>query len=383
MAVVSVAGAVLASAGAAPVLAGPPAAAGAPTYAGSPTGPNLIANGCFQDPVLKNGATTLGPGSTQIPGWTVGGDGVQATASDHWKPAAGCTQSVGLSGSGHGTLSQTVNTTFGDLYLLKWNIAADYSCGPAVKRMGVFWEGKLVSAPTFNTTGNGKSWMGWTSQEVVVTAASTTSVVEFTDATVGNGQCGASLDQVSLRLDTQTVNGFAATNSTDPYSVAEREMLAKLPAHAVVTNAGAPVCSIQAAAAEQIDNGGGLLMIWWVTPSSQFIKSSAKAQQADAQALKQYLGNVLKTSNATYAAALKADRVPIQGDADLAIWWEVRLQSTSTTNTLMSFQISSSGSSTWALWDKVPSVASSEQRYAPVALANLLYYSKTVATLPG
>ena len=80
-------------------------------------------------------------------------------------------------------------------------------------------------------------------------------------------------------------------------------------------------------------------MIWWVTPSSQFIKSSAKAQQADAQALKQYLGNVLKTSNATYAAALKSDRVPIQGDADLAIWWEVRLQSTSTTNTLMSFQI--------------------------------------------
>ncbi len=201
---------------------------------------------------------------------------MQATAGDHWKPARGCSQSVGLAGNGHGTVSQTVNTTFGDLYLLTWNMAANYGCGPAIKRMGVLWEGKLVSAPTFNMTGDGKSWMGWTSQQVIVTAASTSSVVEFADATAGNGQCGASLDQVSLRLDTETVNGFAATNSTDPYSVAEREMLAKLPARTVVSSAGTPVCSIQAAAAEQVNNGGGLQIIWWVTPSSQFIKSTAR-----------------------------------------------------------------------------------------------------------
>ena len=328
----------LETAGTPPVLASPPAQTGSATYAGTPTGPNLISNGCFQDPVLKAGAVALGAGSTQIPGWTVGGNGVQATTSNHWAPAKGCGQSVGLAGSGHGNLSQTVNTTFGDLYLLRWSLAADYNCGPAIKRMAVFWEGKLVSVPTFNMTGDGKSWMGWTSQQIIVTAATTSSVVEFADATAGNGQCGASLDEVSLRLDTDTVNGFAATNSTDPYSVAERQMLADLPAHTVVSNAGAPVCSIQAAAAEQINNGGGLLIIWWVTPSSQFIKSTAPAQQADAQVLKQYISKLLKSSSARYIAALKADRVPIEGGPNLANLWEVRVQSTSTTAALMSFQ---------------------------------------------
>jgi Protein of unknown function (DUF642) len=368
---------------AAPVLAGPNPPSVPATYAGTPSGPNLIANGCFQDPVLTAGSITLGPGSTQIPGWAIGGGGVQASARDHWQPAGGCRQSVGLTGSGHGALSQTVSTTFGDRYLLNWSVAGNYTCGPAVKRMGVFWEGKLVSAPTFNVTGDSQTWMGWTSQQVIVTAASTSSLVQFTDATAGNGACGATLDNVSLRLDTDMVNGFATTNSTDPYSVAERRMLANLPGHAIVSNAGSPVCSIQAAAAEPVDNGGGLLIIWWVTPSGQFIGSTAPAQQADAAALKQYLDKLLKTSNAMYIAALKADRVPVDGDGDLAIWWELRVQSTSTTNSLMSFQISKSGSSTWAAWDNVPSISSGEQRFAPQALANLLYYSKTIASVPG
>ena len=99
--------------------------------------------------------------------------------------------------------------------------------------------------------------------------------------------------------------------------------------------------------------------------------------------LKQYISKLLRSSSARYIAALKADRVPIEGGPNLANLWEVRVQSTSTTAALMSFQISSSGSSTWEAWNNVPSILSIEQRFAPEALANLLYYSKTVATLPG
>ncbi len=95
------------------------------------------------------------------------------------------------------------------------------------------------------------------------------------------------------------------------------------------------------------------------------------------------MGNVLKTSNTMYVAALKADRVPIQGDADLAIWWEVRVQSTSTTNTLMSFQISSSGSSTWALWNNVPSMRPASNAMPRWRWPTSFITRKDVATLPS
>ncbi len=322
----------LETAGTAPVLPGRPRRPESATYAGTPTGPNLISQRVLPGPSVEERAQS--PSGRVRPKSRGGRSG--ATECKRRRATTGRRQRVaaslsGLRAAATATLSQTVNTTFGDLYLLRWSLAADYNCGPAIKRMGVFWEGKLVSVPTFNMTGNGKSWMGWTSQQIIVTAATTSSVVEFTDATAGNGQCGASLDEVSLRLDTDTSMGSQLRTPLTRTAWRSVKCWPKLPAHAVVTNAGAPVCSIQAAAAEQINNGGGLLIIWWVTPSSQFIKSTAHAQQADAQALKQYICNVLKTSGATYIAALKADRVPIQGDADLAIWWEVRVQSTSTT----------------------------------------------------
>ena len=55
----------------------------------------------------------------------------------------------------------------------------------------------------------------------------------------------------------------------------------------------------------------------------------------------------------------------------------------STTNLLMSFQISKSGTSSWIAWNNVFGVTSIKQTSAPQALANLLYYTKNVAVLPG
>ena len=173
-------------------------------------------NGCFQDPVVTSGYLTLGQGSTQIPGWTVGANSVDVVAANHWLPAAGCHQSLSLVGDSPGSVSQTVTTTFGNIYLLQWKMAANYNCGPVVKRMYVFWEGKLVAATSFDMRGDGKSYMGWTSEEVAVTASSTTSVLTFADGTTGHGPCGATLDGVSLTLQSQPVNGFAATNSPRP-----------------------------------------------------------------------------------------------------------------------------------------------------------------------
>ena len=117
------------------------------------------------------------PGSVQIPDWTVGGKGVDIVASDHWQAATGCGQSVSLAGGGPGSVSQTVNTKFGDIYLLTWQMAGNYNCGPVVKRMAVYWEGKLVAAPSFNMTGSGHSSMGWVTKQLTLTADDTTSVL--------------------------------------------------------------------------------------------------------------------------------------------------------------------------------------------------------------
>jgi len=340
-------------------------------------GHNLLQNGCFQDPVVTSGSLTLGQGSTQIPDWTVGADSVDVVPGNNWQPAAGCSQSLSLVGDSPGSVSQTVSTTFGDIYLLQWKMAADYHCGPVVKRMYVYWEGKLVAAPSFDMRGDGKSYMGWASKEVTVTAASTSSVIAFADGTSGRGPCGTALDGVSLTLQSQTVNGFAATNAADAYSVAERQMLGQLPGRAVIEAAGTQICSLQPVAAEQVDDATGLLIIWDVTPSAAFIKQNASAQEADALVVKQYLAGLMTTSRADYLAALTSDRVPLEGE-DLANSWSVRVQSTSTTGSLMVFQMSKAGTSLWISWENVFGIISTKQSVAPQALANLLYYTNYV-----
>jgi Protein of unknown function (DUF642) len=351
-----------------------------PALAATTSSPNLIANGCFHDPANTAGTITLGPGSVQIPDWNVGGKGVQVVAGHQWQAAAGCTQSVSLTGGGPGSVSQTVNTTFGDIYQLSWNIAANYACGPVQKRMAVYWEGHLVAVPTFNMTGASHSAMGWVAGEVSVTAADTSSVVDFSDATTGGGQCGATLDGVSLTLQSEVVNGFASTSSSDPYSVAERQMLAKLTARSTFPSTGTPVCSFQAIAAEQENNGLGLLVVWGISPSPQFIKEPPAQRQSEARLVQQYLVGLLSSTKDLYLDALKADRVPIEGGTpNLASWWGVRIQSMSTTDQLMSFEISKSGASSWMAWDNVYGVTSINQALAPKALDNLLYYTQDVA----
>jgi choice-of-anchor C domain-containing protein len=243
------------------VLAGVLVSSGVPSaFAGTSTGRNLITNGCFQVPGLTSGEDTFVRGSTQITGWTLGGDSVDVKAANWWEAVAGCSQSVDLAGDASGALSQTVSTTPGVSYLLQWEMAGNPDGGPAVKTMHVFWEGKLVAAPTFNTTGHSDSSMGWVSMHVTVHATDTRSVVTFADASAGDTDAGATLDAVSLTVQFARVNGFSVTSASDPYSVAVRQMLAKVPESAVVPASGVPVCTLQALAAEQVKNGAGLLI---------------------------------------------------------------------------------------------------------------------------
>lgn len=353
---------------------------GSAALAAKGTGRNLIVNGTFDNPMAPAGNfATEGAGRT-VPGWVVAGN-VDVISGSFWQPSPGSQQSLQLCSTIEGSVTQAVKTTPGTTYLLQWYMAGNYQGPPTVKTMHVYWDGRLVDAPTFNTTGHSSTSMGWAHMAISVTATGPTSSVEFADALGPAAQgYGSVLGTVSLLAESETVNGFAVTNSTDAYSTAERQMLAEIPGHAVVRSTGTPVSAIAAAAANQVQDRSGLLIIWTVSPSTQFIHQGAPARLAGAQVLDKYLTVLLTKSKRLYLAALRADRVPVQGSGNLDSWWGVEVRSLSTTRTLMTFEIATTATTSTTSWSGVPGISSSaSQALAPKALAAMLYYTKTIA----
>jgi choice-of-anchor C domain-containing protein len=172
------------------------ASAGVPADS-SPT--NLVVNGSFEDPSSwQTEAIDEYPGgSTGITGWTVGGDSVDVTGSSYWTAQDG-EQSVDLSGSAPGSVSQTVATTPGSVYTLTWYMAGNDNCGQPIKTMDVSWDGSQIYAPTFDTDGFDNQDMGWAEEQIEVGATGASSALEFADGTADGSQCGAVLDDVSL-----------------------------------------------------------------------------------------------------------------------------------------------------------------------------------------
>ena len=173
--------------------------------------PNLVKNGSFESPVVSSpclnggqgnptpGICTYFGGSTGIPGWTAGSNSVDVSAASVWKAAAGH-QSIDLSGDGPGSLKQVIATIKGKHYILRWAMAGNWDCGQKVKSMVVYWDGSIVKALNFNTAGHEPSSMGWVYTQVTVTAEGRSSAIEFADATADQSICGATLDNVSLKV---------------------------------------------------------------------------------------------------------------------------------------------------------------------------------------
>jgi choice-of-anchor C domain-containing protein len=144
---------------------------------------NLIVNGSFESPSTGGaGVVDYTGGWAAITGWTVGGNSVDLIDSSYLAAEDG-SQSLDLSGSAPSSVSQTVSTTPGANYTLTWFMAGNTNCGQPVKTMNVLCNGTLIAAPAFNTAGDSNTSMGWVQQQVNVTATSTSSVVEFADAT--------------------------------------------------------------------------------------------------------------------------------------------------------------------------------------------------------
>lgn len=157
---------------------------------------NLVMNGAFGEPACT-GVCEFGAGNTGIPHWTVGGNSVDVVSANYSEPAAG-SQSIDLSGSGSGTLTQVVATTTGASYILKWEIAGNPVCGQQIKTMDVYWDGVLADTLKFSTADHNVTSIGWVTRQIKVTANSSASSIQFADATPDDSWCGATLDDVSL-----------------------------------------------------------------------------------------------------------------------------------------------------------------------------------------
>jgi len=345
-----------------------------PAAAASAGNPNLLQNGCLTDPQIPAGsATSVGFSgkSSQLPGWTESGQPTVVANSAYQPSALGCPDFVFL--DANDSISQVVSTTPGFRYLLQWDLNAHHWGAYGPRSMQVFWEGRVVASRTFNYTSVAPPWA---SEQVMVTATEKQSDLTLQDTTDSNGEA---VSTVAVTAATEVVNGFAVSSSSGVYASTVRQMASKIPGTAVVTASGTPVCTLQAADAEQVNSGTGLLIIWTIAPTSQFLKEPSATRQAKAQVVETYLVGLLKRSRNLYVGLLQAARIPPQGDA----WWGVEVQSTSTTGSPMSFETASAGTKTTMTWSNVPGVTSTAPALAAEALANLLYYTKSIATLPA
>jgi choice-of-anchor C domain-containing protein len=202
---------------------------------------NLIVNGSFEEPSIwqTNPFVEYDAGSTAMPGWTVGGNSIDLVGQNYWQAENG-DQSVDLSGSAPGSVSQTVGTTPGANYTLSWYMAGNTNCGQTIKTMNVFWDGTLIDSPTFNTAGHSNTSMGWVQHQLNVTAAGASSAVEFADATPDMSPCGATLDNVSLTPAATGPPSF--TEDSPPLTT-----LAGAPYSAIFFATGAPAYSLAGA----------------------------------------------------------------------------------------------------------------------------------------
>jgi hypothetical protein len=197
-----------------PAGAGEPA--GHPAAVAAPSAPNLIVNSDFNPspPYLAYNIEYIGSAAyyksvhqvgPTFPGWTIGSVSAAnwgGVGDDHLlvTPPDGSQQAVILYYVGAGTVSQIVKTVPGATYLLSW-YGAGYPHGPSVtKVMDVSWDSNVVASPSY-VSGRTPADPGWRLQHLVVTATSSSSTVEFGDASTPPSLYASMVGNVSLAGD--------------------------------------------------------------------------------------------------------------------------------------------------------------------------------------
>jgi choice-of-anchor C domain-containing protein len=169
--------------------------AGAGTVSAAP----IVTNGGFEtDPAANPFTPNMVSGLT---GWTIGPGNIDLIGT-LWTPASGA-QSIDLSGSERGTISQTLTLEAGKKYTLSFAMAGNTYDAPAVKTVEVSWGGSSLGTFNFNTNGFNTGNMGWSTITVPhLEASSASTELTFQDVTPGVGfpaqYVGVALDDISV-----------------------------------------------------------------------------------------------------------------------------------------------------------------------------------------
>lgn len=160
-----------------------------------PPPPGIVTNGSFEQAGgFSGGFTTLGAGSTMMPGWKVTSGSVDLI-NGYWQAADG-SYSLDMSGTSAGTIAQTLTgLVAGKKYLLTFDLASNPT-GPAGSKSLTASVGGTSGLFTFDPAGHTTTAMGWQTEKLLFTATGPTTVLSF--ASGNNSAWGPALDNVSI-----------------------------------------------------------------------------------------------------------------------------------------------------------------------------------------
>lgn len=163
---------------------------------------SVASNGSFESGADPGAAVKLGPGSTALDGWTVGGNGVYYVGT--YYQAGDGSRCVKLTLQYPGWIEQAVDTTPGCEYEVAFRMAGDPfpHLTPEQKiktlRVDASAGGTAIGSQqfSFDTTGRGVTQMGWEERSWRFTALSARTTLRFTG--VSPGPYGPCIDQVRV-----------------------------------------------------------------------------------------------------------------------------------------------------------------------------------------
>jgi choice-of-anchor C domain-containing protein len=160
---------------------------------------DLITNGSFETgPVLPEwGDMYLAAGDTRLTGWTIGGTDVELANNVAWVTSDGV-QTVGVNGSGTGTLSQSFASVSGTQYTVSFSLSGEPFTTPDIKHLRVEAAGQHQDF-TFDVTAAWHWDMKWETKTWAFTANATTTTLTFTSLDAGDG--GAVIDKVTVQTN--------------------------------------------------------------------------------------------------------------------------------------------------------------------------------------
>jgi hypothetical protein len=157
----------------------------------------LVRNGGFERPDVVGDFETFLAGETieNADEWTVDFGSVDVVSQPTFDVRAG-EQAVDLNGNERGSISQVLDTVANEDYALRFSLAGNPDCNDGVKRLRVFWDGRLVAVFLYDPGTQTSDDLDYELRILTLRASGTETDLRF--ASGNQGACGPLLDSVRV-----------------------------------------------------------------------------------------------------------------------------------------------------------------------------------------